>query len=92
MILLKRNTPQRSWTSAAGDARLAAMERPLVPETEAKLNEPESRTNGQRAAEQLADYNEWFESKVRSSIAAVRRGEAVTNKSVRRWLERRESA
>jgi hypothetical protein len=68
------------------------MERPLTPETEAKLNEPESRTNGQEAVEQLTDYNEWFESKVTSSIAAVRRGEAVTNKSVRRWLDRRESA
>jgi predicted transcriptional regulator len=75
---------------------LAAMELHLTPETEAKLNELALRTHRgtdellEEAVEHLVTYNEWFERKVKSSIAAVQRGETVPDEDVRAWLEGRE--
>ncbi len=68
----------------------------MTPETEAKQNELAERTH--RGKEELLDeavnhliaYNEWFESKVKNSLAAAQRGETVPDKEVRAWIEQRE--
>jgi predicted transcriptional regulator len=72
------------------------MELHLTPETEAKLNELARRTRRgadellEEAVDHLIAYNEWFESKVKDSQAAVARGEVVPDEDVRAWLESRE--
>lgn len=72
------------------------MELHLTPETEAKLNELARRTHRgtddllQEAVEHLVTYSEWFERKVKGSMAAAERGETVPDEEVRAWLERRE--
>jgi predicted transcriptional regulator len=72
------------------------MELHLPPETEVKLNDLALRTRRgtdeliQEAVDHLVMYNEWFERKVRDSLAAVERGETVSNDEVRPWLESRE--
>lgn len=72
------------------------MELHLTPETEAKLNELALRTHRgtdellQEAVDHLLTYNEWFERKVNSSLAAVERGETVSDEDVRAWIEQRE--
>ncbi len=73
-----------------------SMELQLKPETEAKLNELTRRTHRgtdellQEAVEHLVTYSDWFERKVRDSIAAAERGETVADENVRAWLEQRE--
>jgi predicted transcriptional regulator len=72
------------------------MELHLRPETEAKLNELARRTR--RATEELlgeavdylVEYNEWFERKVRDSVAEVEKGQTIPDEEVAAWLERRE--
>jgi predicted transcriptional regulator len=72
------------------------MELRMTPETEAKLNELSERTH--RGKEELLDeavnhliaYNDWFERKVKNSLAAAERGETVPDEDVRAWIERRE--
>ena len=72
------------------------MELHLPPETEAKLNELARRTHRRtdellgEAVDYLVDYNDWFERKVRSSIAAADQGQAVSDQEVGAWLEQRE--
>jgi predicted transcriptional regulator len=74
------------------------MEMHMTPETEAKLNQLAERTH--RGKEELLDeavnhliaYNEWFEHKVKNSLAAVERGETVPDEEVRAWIEQRERA
>jgi predicted transcriptional regulator len=71
------------------------MELHLPPETEAKLNELARRTRRRTdellgdAVDYLVAYNEWFEPKVRNSIAAAEE-KAVPDEEVGAWLERRE--
>ena len=72
------------------------MELHLTPEAEAKLNDLAQRTHrgtdellGQ-AVDYLVAYNEWFERKVRNSMAAAEGNEAIPNEEVGAWLERRE--
>ncbi len=66
------------------------------PETEAKLNDlalwMHRRTDEllQEAVDNFVTYNEWFESKVKDSLAAVERGETVSNDEVLAWLDKRE--
>ncbi len=68
----------------------------MTPETEAKLNDLAERTH--RGKEELLDeavnhliaYNEWFERKVKNSLAAAERGEVVPDEDVRTWMEHRE--
>ena len=70
----------------------------MSPETEAKLNQLAERTH--RGKEELLDeavnhliaYNERFERKVNSSLAATERGETVLDDDVRAWIEQRERA
>ena len=68
----------------------------MTPETEAKLNELAQRTHRgteellEEAVNHLVAYNEWFENKVRNSIAAAERGEVVPDEEVRTWVEQRE--
>ena len=68
----------------------------MTPETEAKLNELAERTHRgkdellEEAVNHLVAYNEWFERKVRNSMAAAERGEIVQDEEVRAWIERRE--
>jgi predicted transcriptional regulator len=68
----------------------------MTPETEAKLNELAQRTHRgmeellEEAVNHLVAYNEWFENKVRNSIAAAGRGEVVPDEEVRAWVEQRE--
>lgn len=77
-------------------AKLIVMDLYLTPETEAKLNELAVRTHRgtdellQEAVDHLVTYNEWVEGKVKSSLAAVERGETVPDEEVLAWLERRE--
>ena len=72
------------------------MELHLSPEAEAKLNELAQRTHRgadellQEAVDHLVTYNEWFERKVKDSIAAAERGQTVSDEEVRSWLERQE--
>jgi predicted transcriptional regulator len=72
------------------------MELHLPPETEAKLNDLARRTRKAtdellgEAVDYLVEYNEWFERKVRGSMAEVERGQTVPDEEVAAWLERRE--
>jgi predicted transcriptional regulator len=73
------------------------MEFRLKPEAEAKLNDLARRTNRgtdellEEAVDYLVLYNEWFESKVKGSMAAtVDESQAVPDEEVGAWLERRE--
>jgi predicted transcriptional regulator len=72
------------------------MELHLTPETEAKLNDLARRTHRGtdellgEAVDYLVAYNEWFERKVRSSMAAVEGHQAIPDEEVGAWLERRE--
>jgi predicted transcriptional regulator len=72
------------------------MDMHLTPETEAKLHELAQRTNRgtdellAEAVDHLVAYNEWFERKVKDSMAAVERGETVPDREVRGWLDQRE--
>jgi predicted transcriptional regulator len=70
------------------------MELPLTPEVEAKLNDLARRTHrgtdellGQ-AVDYLVAYNEWFERKVRNSMAAAEGNSAIPDEEVAGWLER----
>ena len=71
------------------------MELYLSPEIEAKLNELARRTERGtdellgEAVDYLVAYNDWFESKVKNSIAAAER-ETVSNVEVGAWLRERE--
>ena len=68
----------------------------MTPEIEAKLNELAERTHRakdellEEAVEHLFAYNEWFERKVRDSLAAAERGETIPDEEVRAWIEKRE--
>ena len=68
----------------------------MTPETEAKLNELAERTHRgkdellEEAVGHLLAYNEWFEDKVRNSLAAAERGETVSDEEVRNWIAKRE--
>lgn len=71
------------------------MELHLTPEAEAKLNDLAQRTHrgtdellGQ-AVDYLVAYNEWFERKVRNSMAAAEGSQTVPDQEVGAWLERR---
>lgn len=72
------------------------MELNLSPEIEAKLNELAQRTHRGtdellgEAVDHLVAYNEWFEAKVKNSIAAAERGEIMADQEVRAWIEQRE--
>jgi predicted transcriptional regulator len=74
------------------------MELHLKQETQIKLNELAERTHRgtdeilEEAVEHLVTYHEWFEGKVKDSLAAVERGQTVTDAAVRAWLEKRERA
>ena len=87
----QRNCPGQSATHAA-------MELYLTPETEAKLDDLARRTNRgtdgllEEAVEHLVTYNNWFERKVKDSMAAADRGETVPDEEVRTWLEQREAS
>jgi predicted transcriptional regulator len=69
------------------------MELHLTPETEAKLNALAQRTHRganellEEAVDHLVAYNEWFEERVREGLAAIERGEVVSNEEVRAWLD-----
>jgi predicted transcriptional regulator len=72
------------------------MELHLTPEADAKLNDLARRTRrgtdellGQ-AVDYLVAYNEWFERKVRNSMAAAEGNQTVPDEEVGAWLERRE--
>ena len=68
----------------------------MTPETEAKLNQLAERTHRRKeelldeAVDHLIAYNEWFERKVKNSLAAAERGETVPDEDVRAWVEQRE--
>ncbi len=68
----------------------------MTPETEAKLNALVERTHRgkeellEEAVNHLIAYNEWFEHKVKNSLAATERGETVPDEQVRAWIEQRE--
>jgi predicted transcriptional regulator len=49
-------------------------------------------STGANARNHLVDCNEWFKHKVENSIAAVERGETVSDDDVRAWIEQRERA
>ncbi|MGC2111106.1 MAG: hypothetical protein WA655_16440 [Candidatus Korobacteraceae bacterium] len=72
------------------------MELHITPETEAKLNDLAQRTHRgkdellEEAVNYLVLYNEWFERKVRESLAASDRGQTVSDDDVRAWIEQRE--
>ena len=72
------------------------MELRLKPEAEAKLNDQARRTNKgtdellEEAVDYLVSYNDWFESKVKTSMTAAEEGKIVSNEEVGAWLERRE--
>ena len=72
------------------------MELHLPQQTEAKLAELAQRTRRgtdellEEAVEHLVVYHEWFERKVNESLAAVERGQTVSDEKVRAWLEQRE--
>jgi predicted transcriptional regulator len=71
------------------------MELHLTPETEAKLNDFARRTHRGtdellgEAVDHLVAYNEWFDRKVRTSMAAAE-SQAVPDEEVSAWLYRRE--
>ena len=71
------------------------MELHLTPEAEARLNDLAQRTHRgtdellEEAVDHLVAWNEWLEQKVGDSLAAVERGEIVSNDEVRAWVERR---
>jgi predicted transcriptional regulator len=60
------------------------MEFHLKPESQARLNELAARTHRgtdeliEEAVDHLVTWNEWFERKVSSSVAATKRGETVS--------------
>ena len=66
------------------------------PETEEKLNQLALRMHLPKdevldeAVEQLLAYNKWLEGKVKESLAAVERGEVVSDEDVLAWIEERE--
>jgi predicted transcriptional regulator len=70
----------------------------LTPEAEAKLNDLARCTHRStdellgQAVDYLVAYNEWFESKVRNSMAAAEGNQTVPDAEVEVWLERREAA
>lgn len=72
------------------------MELHLTPETEAKLNDIARRTQRgthellEEAVDHLVAYNEWFEHKVKSSMAAADAEQTVLDLEVGAWLEGRE--
>ncbi len=72
------------------------MELHLSPETEAKLNELAQRTHRGtdelllEAVNHLVTYSEWFECKVKGSMAAAGRGETIPDEEVRAWVDSRE--
>ncbi len=72
------------------------MELHLKPEAEAKLNDLARRTNRgtdellEEAVDYLVSYNDWFERKVKNSMAAAEENQTVPNEEVGAWLERRE--
>jgi len=72
------------------------MELHFTPETEAKLTELAKRTHRgtdellEEAVHHLVAYNEWFERKVKDSIAAAERGETISDSEVGAWLQQRE--
>jgi predicted transcriptional regulator len=74
------------------------MELHLTRETEARLNELAQRTSRgtdellEEAVTHLVAYNEWFERKVKASLAAAERGETIPDEEVRTWLEQRKSS
>ena len=75
---------------------LQLLEDYMLPETEAKLNDLAARINRpkdellEEAVNHLLAYNEWLEEKVNRSLAAVERGETVSDDDVRAWVEKRE--
>jgi predicted transcriptional regulator len=66
------------------------------PETEEKLSALGSRMHISKdeildeAVDQLLAYNNWLEGKVKESLAAVERGEVVSDEDVLAWIEERE--
>jgi predicted transcriptional regulator len=72
------------------------MELHLPPETEAKLNDLARRTHKRtdellgEAVDYLVEYNDWFERKVRNSMAAADQNRTVPDEEVGAWLEQRE--
>jgi predicted transcriptional regulator len=70
------------------------MELNLTPETEAKLIDLARRTHRgtdellEEAVDYLVSYNEWFERKVRGSMADE--SQTIPDEEIRAWLERRE--
>jgi len=57
------------------------------------MEPPHSKNNSRADVEvrnRFAAYNEWFERKVKDSIAGVARGETVSDEEVRAWIEQRE--
>ena len=68
----------------------------LTPESEAKLTDLARRTGRQpnelleEAVDHLVAYNEWFERKVKSSLAAAEANQTIPDEEVAAWLERRE--
>jgi predicted transcriptional regulator len=72
------------------------MEVYITPEAEAKLDDLARCTNKGRAEllgdaiDHLVAYNDWFERKVRGSMAAVEDRETIPDEEVAAWLERRE--
>jgi len=75
---------------------LNSVELHLTKERETKLNELALRTRRgtdellEEAVDHLIAYNEWFEGKVKQSMAAADRGEIVSDADVRAWIEKRE--
>jgi predicted transcriptional regulator len=72
------------------------MEVYITPETEAKLDDLARRSHKgkadllREAIDQFVAYNDWFERKVRGSMATVEEGETVSDEDVAAWLEQRE--
>lgn len=67
----------------------------MTPEAEAKLNELAQRTHRRKdelleeAVNCLVAYNEWFDRKIKNSLAAAERGETVPDEDVRASIEQR---
>jgi predicted transcriptional regulator len=72
------------------------MELQLTPEIEAKLNDLALRTHRgtdellRETVDNLVTCSDWFEQKVKSSLAAVERGEVLSDEDIRSWLDQRE--
>lgn len=72
------------------------MELHLTQEAAAKLNALALRTHRDpgellvEAVDHLVEWNRWYEDKVNSSIAAVKRREITSDDDVCVWLEKRE--